>query len=523
MEQLGRYKILRLLGKGGLGAVYLAEDPAIGRRVAIKVIPLGIGGDVDYQVKRIEREVAILGQLNHPNIVKVFDVGQQHNDAYIVMEYVEGADLGELMDGGRVTPKLAAAILEESAIALDYAHSRGVVHRDVKPSNILVSKEQSVFLTDFGIARIQKSDRTTAEFTVVGTINYMPPEQIEGKEGVAASDQFSLAVVAYQLLTGALPFSAESVASTLQTILTGTPKLPHVRNQTIRPAASTILLKGLEKDPNNRYRSCREFVSELLSATDRLAGWVEPDEKTSTAMFQTPPPAPVYRDQNKAGTSAAPYTSGLNGATPGVAAPLPPNLLNPPGEATAITQLEHLDMPTNFVLPNKSKFFRADRVRFEKIEESIRFYRDNLNADYQRLARQADLAYKLWLGCVAVGFLTLATGIVMMFVAGLAKGAVTAASTVLVYFIQRIFQQREDHYRKAADEKSGHLEYGNQWLLVIQSVDAIENSEERVKRQSRLVDVLTQKLEQKQKEPTKVRPRNARKKASGEFGPRLIQ
>jgi serine/threonine protein kinase len=501
MEQLGRYKIIRQIGEGGLGSVYLGEDPAIGRQVAIKVIPLGAGGDVDYQVKRISREVAILGQLDHPNIIKIFDVGQQHNDAYIVMEYVEGGDLGQLIEARHITPNLAATILEDSAKALDYAHGRGVVHRDIKPSNILVSKEQRVFLTDFGIARIQKSDRTTVEFTVVGTINYMSPEQVEGKEPVGASDQFSLAVVVYQLLTGALPFGGETVGSTLHTILTSTPKLPHTQNQTISPNASPILLKALEKDPNKRYSSCAEFISELLRATDRLAQWIPRSQEGRSEEF-------------------------LQGAPDSAAQSVPPPRpisSQRPHEATAITRLEHLDVPTDFVLPNKSKFFRADRVRFEKIEESIRFYRDNLNADYQRLANQADLAYKLWLGCVAVGFLTLATGIVMMFVAGLAKGAVTAASTVLVYFIQKVFQQREDHYRKAADEKSSHLEYGNQWLLVIQSVDAIESSEERVKRQARLVDVLTQKLERRQREPQKERPRSARKKASGELGPRLIQ
>ena len=522
MEQLGRYKIVRQIGKGGLGSVYLGEDPAIGRRVAIKVIPLGASGDIDYQVKRIGREVAILGQLDHPNIIKLFDVGQQNNDAYIVMEYVEGSDLAQLIEAVHVTPSLAATILEESARALDYAHGRGVVHRDIKPSNILISKEQRVFLTDFGIARIQKSDKTTIEFTIVGTFNYMSPEQVEGKEPVGASDQFSLGVVAYQLLTGEMPFSGETIGATLQSILRDTPKLPHTRNQTIGSAASAVLLKTLEKEPKDRYQSCTEFVSELLRATDRLAGWVPPGKNTSfTEVFRGAPasaPSPI--------PGGVPILPPPNAHAPSMVStpvPTPPTHLERPTEATVITRLAHMDMPTDFVLPNQSKFFRADRVRFEKIEESIRFYRDNLNGDYQRLAKQADLAYKLWLGCVAVGFVLLATGIVMMFVAGLAKGAVTAASTVLVYFIQKVFQQREDHYRKAADEKSSHLEYGNQWLLVIQSVDAIESSDERVKRQARLVDVLTQKLEQRQREPHKERPRRVKKKASGDLGPHLIQ
>ena len=141
-----------------------------------------------------------------------------------------------------------------------------------------------------------------------------------------------------------------------------------------------------------------------------------------------------------------------------------------------------------------TRFFAGDKVRFDKIEDSLRFYRENLKTEYQRLSHQADLTYKLWLACVAFGFFILALGIVLMFFADLARGAVTAASTVLIYFIQRVFQQREDAYRKAADEKSRHLQYGNQWLLVIQSIDAIESTSERVRRQTALVDVLTSHL-----------------------------
>src|SRR5271165_1733530 len=162
MEQIGRYKIVGLIGRGGLGSVYLAEDAAIGRQVAVKVIPLR-GADNEYQIKRIEREVSILGQLDHPNVIKIYDFGRTGDDAYIVMEYVDGGDLSQLMvtGGARVTGEVATTILEQIAAGLDYAHSRGVIHRDVKPSNILLNKNDRVFLTDFGVARIQKSDQTT--------------------------------------------------------------------------------------------------------------------------------------------------------------------------------------------------------------------------------------------------------------------------------------------------------------------------------------------------------------------------
>lgn len=142
----------------------------------------------------------------------------------------------------------------------------------------------------------------------------------------------------------------------------------------------------------------------------------------------------------------------------------------------------------------KSKFFGDDSIRFSKIQETLKFYRDHLNDEYQSLLRQANLTYRLWLVCVGLGFLVLLCGVGAMLLGRIAEGAATAASTVLVYFIQRVFQQREDHYRSLATSKNSHLEYGNHWLLVIQSIDSIEDQKERAKRQARLVDVLTKKL-----------------------------
>jgi serine/threonine protein kinase len=321
----------------------------------------------------------------------------------------------------------------------------------------------------------------------------MSPEQIEAKEPTAAADQFSLGVVVYQLLTGAMPFEADSIGSTLEGVLRRTPQPPDILNPSLGAQASVVILKALEKDPNQRYASCTEFVSRLLEATSRLSGWNLPQTPTKRSD----------RERTK---------SPLVEAPPVAAVPSPV-----PAEATAISRLQQLEAPDDFVT-QKSTFFRASRARFESIEDSIRFYRENLNSDYQRLAKQADLAYKLWLGCVAVGFIVLAIGVVMMLTTDVKRGAVTSASTVLVYFIQRVFQQREDHYRTAADEKSSHLEYGNQWLLVIQSLDGIQNDEERIKRQARLVDVLTQKLEQKSKALEKGRSQGPKKKTRGDVG-----
>jgi Cyanobacterial TRADD-N associated 2-Transmembrane domain len=142
----------------------------------------------------------------------------------------------------------------------------------------------------------------------------------------------------------------------------------------------------------------------------------------------------------------------------------------------------------------KSTFFQDESIRFTKIQETLQFYRDHLNGEYQNLLKQANLTYRLWITCVVLGFLILLSGVVAMLVGYISEGAATAASTIIIYFIQRVFQQREEYYRTFAKTKNSHLEYGNQWLLVIQSIDSIEDPAERSRRQSRLVEVLTNKL-----------------------------
>jgi hypothetical protein len=193
-------------------------------------------------------------------------------------------------------------------------------------------------------------------------------------------------------------------------------------------------------------------------------------------------------------------------------------------QPSSITQIREESPPSGFfdtsVFP-KSKFFGDDSVRFSKIQETLKFYRDHLNDEYQSLLRQATLTFRLWLACVGLGFLVLVGGVVAMLLGHIAEGVATATSTILVYFIQRVFQQREDHYRSLATSKNSHLEYGNHWLLVIQSIDSVEDPKERAKRQSRLVDVLTEKLGTRlddQARPNKTLQGTRRKRRAPEGG-----
>src|SRR5262249_36175447 len=186
----------------------------------------------------------------------------------------------------------------------------------------------------------------------------------------------------------------------------------------------------------------------------------------------------------------------------------------------SITRVAEEASPTGFfdqAVFSKSRFFGDETVRFTKIQESLKFYREHLNAEYQSLLRQASQTYRLWLVCVGLGFLVLLSGVVAMLLGRIQQGAATAASSIIIYFIQRVFQQREDHYRTLATAKNSHLEYGNHWLLVIQSIDSISDPYEREQRQARLVDVLTEKLGASQTgskpEPRYVKKPQVRKKS----------
>jgi serine/threonine protein kinase len=503
---LGRYELKSVLGQGGLGKVYLAHDPAVGRDVAIKVIDLSGLDDRAYVVKRLQREVYSAGNISHPGIISIYDVGQEGDSAYIVMEFVHGMSLEVMIERGSLKPAQVRNILTQIAVALDYVHEKGIVHRDIKPSNILLNDSGSVKIADFGIARISISEKTTARNLQVGTLRYMAPEQYANAPVGAAADQYALAVTAFQMLTGAFPFEADSMAAFVFEVLHKSPASVTKFNPTLGPAVDIALARALSKQPEARYSTCGEFIATLMTACDKERDW-NPDRRTGVEHPKTSPQITDSRpyepsasetlgDTNECPNCGAPvglaqlFCSKCGWSMNRIDKTLSTQVIS---NKTLISKLSSVEAPTDFVF-SKTQFFDGDKARFEKIEESIRFYRNNLNSEYEGLSKQANLTYKLWIACVTLGFVILLAGIVLMFTAGLAKGLVTACSTIVVYFIQRIFQQREDFYRQSANEKSEHLRYGNQWLLIIQSIDSIQDPAEKMKRQARLVDVLTEKL-----------------------------
>jgi serine/threonine-protein kinase len=269
MEQIGRYKIVGELGRGAMGIVFKAQDPAIGRMIAIKSIRWGELTDESERERlreRLFREAQSAGILSHPNIVTIYDIADEGEMAYIFMEWVNGPSLEKMLKGEQAPDKgTLLSLLRQTALALDYAHKRGIVHRDVKPANIMVHEDGSAKITDFGIAKIISQNMTRAG-TIMGTPSYMSPEQIQGTEITGRADQFSLAVIAYEILTGEKPFNAEYLPTLLFKIVREAPAPPHRLNSTLSVDIEPVLRKALSKDAAERYETCSDFVSALAAA-----------------------------------------------------------------------------------------------------------------------------------------------------------------------------------------------------------------------------------------------------------------
>ena len=277
---LGRYHLLRKIGHGGMGEVWLAEDPRLHRQVAIKTLPVHNQSDQEF-LQRFEREARAAAALNHPHILPVHDYGDQtlpdgQAITYIVMPYVAGGTLTDrlktLATNGQLMPSEEALIyLSQAAQAIDYAHERNVLHRDIKPSNMLLRDDNWLMLADFGIARMLTSDQEhlTQAGVGIGTPEYMAPEQAQGKPE-PTSDNYSLAILAYQIFTGQLPFRAETPYATTIQHMTTPPPAPRQINPNLLPTLELALLHGLTKNPQQRPRSAQDFVQELRQALNGI-------------------------------------------------------------------------------------------------------------------------------------------------------------------------------------------------------------------------------------------------------------
>ena len=273
----GRYEIGDRLGSGGMSSVHMATDLTLERTVAVKILAEHLSDDERF-VARFRREALAVAKLIHPNIVQVYDTGVDEGRHYIVMEYVDGRSGAQILQRqGPVEPETAADIGIQACAGLDYAHRRGIIHRDVKPGNLMVvggpvgGGEMTVKLTDFGIARAIEQTRITQVGSVVGTAAYLAPEQVRGEEATPATDVYALGVVLYQFLTGRLPYEGSTLAELAVRQQNETPLPPSTYNDEVPEALGASVLRALEGDPNRRYASADELSNGLqmgLEGTD---------------------------------------------------------------------------------------------------------------------------------------------------------------------------------------------------------------------------------------------------------------
>ena len=337
VETLGRYRILGELGRGGCGVVYRALDPSIGRMVAIKtILPKTDLGSGQETRERFRREARSAGNLSHPNIVTVHDFSDTGDPMFIAMEFVEGRTLAEKMSSGPLDLDFIRGVLRSAADALDYAHSHMIVHRDVKPANFLITTSGRLKITDFGIAKMLDSEEgLTSTGMLVGTAQYMSPEQVSEGQVTGRSDQFSLGVIAYEMLTGVKPFRGNSWASIIHAIIMAEPPLVQQHRAALGQGVDTVLRKALAKDPAARFASCTEFFEALdlaINQTPTVHTAILPRPpappppaqlETTTQIFQ----APVSQTQLPQ-TPPSQIQAGAS-ATREVQAPAPKSLLKP--------------------------------------------------------------------------------------------------------------------------------------------------------------------------------------------------
>jgi serine/threonine protein kinase len=276
VRQIGRYQILGELGRGAMGIVYKAQDPAIGRTIAIKSIRLEDLTDETERARlreRLFREAQSAGILSHPGIVTIYDIAEENGMAYIFMEFVNGPPLEQMLKH-EVTPdkETLLSIFRQTGAALDYAHKKGIVHRDIKPANIMIHEDGTAKVTDFGVAKIISQQMTVAGM-MMGTPSYMSPEQIQGGEITGAADQFSLAVIAYEVLTGEKPFVADYMPSLLFKIVREEAMAPRRLNPTLGIQVDEVLRRAMAKNPKERFESCAAFIAALSVASSDTPGW----------------------------------------------------------------------------------------------------------------------------------------------------------------------------------------------------------------------------------------------------------
>jgi serine/threonine-protein kinase len=316
VTKAGRYEIVGELGRGAMGIVFKAVDPVIGRTVAVKTIRLseeGTGLKHAELLARFQTEARAAGLLTHPNIVVVYDAGEEDGLYYITMELVEGKSLQALLDGGHSFPlPRTLRILDQTCSALQFAHERNVIHRDIKPANLMLTADDTVKITDFGTAKILQFGSAQQTSHVMGTPSYMSPEQVKGRAVDGRSDIFSLGVMLYEMVTGEKPYPGQNITTVIYKIVNEDPVPPRQIDPSIHPGINAVIMKALAKEPEQRYQSCREMLEDLRNYRAQGVAGSNPN---STMVMGIGSPAATVVSGNVGGQGLAGHTPATDDPT----------------------------------------------------------------------------------------------------------------------------------------------------------------------------------------------------------------
>jgi serine/threonine-protein kinase len=320
---LGSYEITDKIGSGGVGDVYKAVDHLLGRNVALKFLRPGLA-DCAEVVQRFHAEARTLAQLIHPNIAVLYCMMREEDSLAMVMEYVEGRTFGQLLDGGALPPERALPLLLQALEGIGHAHAAGVIHRDIKPSNLMLAGSGCVKVMDFGVARCLGTVRQTRDGHMIGTAQYMSPEQVRGLESDARSDVYAIGVLAYEMLTGAVPFDSESEYELCRAQVEKPPRPPRELVPAISPEHEAVILRALQKDPADRFSSVYALRDALHAALPAAEGDARAPDPSAldTRFLATPmrvevaPPSPETEADTRTGPPRRAWARRLGLALP---------------------------------------------------------------------------------------------------------------------------------------------------------------------------------------------------------------
>lgn len=492
-KEFGNYRLAEVLGRGGMSVVYRAIHKSIESEVAIKVLQKPGSQDM---VTRFFHEAVAASQIRHPGIVSVFDYGQQTDgSAYLVMELLQGQNVADrLHRRGRLDPEEAVRLMRQVCGALVAAHEAGIIHRDIKPQNLFIVRDAEVAggerikVLDFGVAKMSSGSPDIPEIddtnVLAGTPLYMAPEQfVGGNASDSRTDVYQVGAVLYHLISGRPPFI--DVKQRVRSLGGDRPDGP-ARIGSAAAGLEAVIFRCLEREPSRRYPDMRALEDALRGCLSVPAAPTAPVDESPTMVQHVP-------DLNR--ENLASNLSRVRG------------MHTLASESVASGFFEHAPLTRSRLFAEGGEFFRQVRQTFE-------FYRTHLDDEYRQLSAQIDSSHKLWIACVGVGFAILLTGLLTVLFGRVTQGVVTSSASTMVYFIVRVFQKREDYYREQKATKVKYLQYGNDWLLLVQSIEAIPDPAVRLEEQRRLTHVLLERLNDRDR-PRALEPRDAPAPAPG--------